>query len=539
MSNVTPEMKDKTSSNKENLIISRHQLTIDEYKRSSEEDGDGETEYKAHPAGEAASALFTPDPPRRLTTGKSAHHPHRSSIREIHDILPSSSQSFSNDVGPNRGESEESEADGLSRSDSLVGGASSLASNEKHVFILSEAGKPIYSRHGSEEDYLTLMGIMQALVSVVQIRDDTLESIQYGPWKIVFVRQSPLILVACSSARDSSVAQLRQTLYFLHNQVLSTLTRTQLNRIFENKKNFDLRRLLSGTEKTLSALLDTAWTDPSHLLCAVRCLPVAAGTRDGLGQALLATAGKVKNVVFAILLGGDQLVTMVRLRKYTLHPSDLHLLINLIQSNPSFRNAESWSPICLPRFDDTGFLHTHISYVEEGEECAVCLLLLTVDRNAFFALSEARTRFLEKVNKHKLLSPVSAACSAKQGIPLSDVAIPDLLHFLYKNRGSSQLCCSTFERPYISEPERLRLIENYLQLIDKIHNIDYFDQPLRIMYTTGEKEAILGWVTSNFELYTAFSPTVSKQVAVAKVDKLMKWLKKEEERLFILNPLVF
>lgn len=43
--------------------------------------------------------------------------------------------------------------------------------NQKsHVFILSTAGKPIYSLHGSEEKLNTLFAVLQALVSVVQSR---------------------------------------------------------------------------------------------------------------------------------------------------------------------------------------------------------------------------------------------------------------------------------------------------------------------------------------------------------------------------------
>lgn len=46
-------------------------------------------------------------------------------------------------------------------------------------------------------------------------------------------------------------------------------------------------------------------------------------------------------------------------------------------------------------------------------------------------------------------------------------------------------------------------------------------------------------MTGNFELYAAVSPVASKTAVVNRVEKLMKWLKKEEDRLFILNPLVY
>ena len=48
--------------------------------------------------------------------------------------------------------------------------------HHKHVFILSISGKPIYSRYGKEEKLVSLFGVMQALVSIVQDDKDTLRS---------------------------------------------------------------------------------------------------------------------------------------------------------------------------------------------------------------------------------------------------------------------------------------------------------------------------------------------------------------------------
>jgi len=58
-----------------------------------------------------------------------------------------------------------------------------------------------------------------------------------------------------------------------------------------------------------------------------------------------------QNLVFAILLANNQLITLVRMKKYFIHPVDLHLIFNLVNSSESFKAAESWTPICLPKFD--------------------------------------------------------------------------------------------------------------------------------------------------------------------------------------------
>lgn len=72
-----------------------------------------------------------------------------------------------------------------------------------HVFILSAAGKPIYSLHGSEDKIVTTFGIMQALVSFVQSTHDSIKSIHANGVKFVFLVRHPMILVAVSRTNIS------------------------------------------------------------------------------------------------------------------------------------------------------------------------------------------------------------------------------------------------------------------------------------------------------------------------------------------------
>lgn len=53
-------------------------------------------------------------------------------------------------------------------------------SHRKHVFVLSEAGKPIYTRYGTEEALSSTMGVMMALVSVVEAEKNIIRSIHAG-----------------------------------------------------------------------------------------------------------------------------------------------------------------------------------------------------------------------------------------------------------------------------------------------------------------------------------------------------------------------
>ncbi|CAH1784209.1 unnamed protein product [Owenia fusiformis] len=402
---------------------------------------------------------------------------------------------------------------------------------KKHVFILSEAGKPIYSRYGAEDKLVTIMGVMQALVSFVQDSKDSMRCIISGKHKFVFLTRDHLLLVAVSCT-SSSTPQLLLQLNYVYNQVLSVLTYSHINKIFKQRHNYDLRRLLTGAEKFFDSLLNLMDHEPGFLLSAVRCLPLPSAVRDVVAQSIVQHA-KVKDLVFAILIANNQLITLVRMKKYFLHPADLHLIFNLVSASESFKTAESWTPICLPKFDSGGYLHAHVSYLDDN--CAACLLLLTVDRDMFFTLSECKSKIVERLHRYNCIEAIREALT-KYTYSISQVGIPDLRHFMYKSRSTAQFTSPELESPYHTASEQERIFGLYQYLHHRMHSTS---RPLKILFHVGSYETLLGWVTSGFELYAVFGPLVTKPTAINSINKLLKWIKKEEDRLFILNSPTF
>ena len=79
--------------------------------------------------------------------------------------------------------------------------------------------------------------------------------------------------------------------------------------------------------------------------------------------------------------------------------ADLHLIFNMVNSSTSFRSVpESWMPICLPKFNDRGFLHAYVSYLipsYPGPASDLCLVLVSPDRDKFFELSHCRKMIVQ------------------------------------------------------------------------------------------------------------------------------------------------
>ncbi|GAB6022678.1 hypothetical protein CHUAL_006771 [Chamberlinius hualienensis] len=429
------------------------------------------------------------------------------------------------------------DADGENKSITSDGGESIIDNidwkmKKKHVFILSDAGKPIYSRYGNEDKLVTLMGVIQALVSCVQIKQDVIRCIVAGDHRFVFSIHRPIILVAVCSSSES-IQQLHLHLTYAYYQIISVLTLTQLQKIFEQRQNYDLRRLLSGSEKFLDSVLNLVEHEPGFLLGSIRCLPLQANVRDTITQTIIQYCGKIKNLVFAILLVANQLVTLVRMKKYLLHPMDLHLVMNLVSASESFKTAESWTPICLPKFDSSGYLHGHISYLTDN--CEACLLLLTVDRDTFFTLSECKKQIVQRLQRHDCIRAINESILIG-GFTVSQIGIPDLRHFLYKCRSTAQYIGPTIGPPYAKDEERSYLESLYFMAHQRIHGAE---RPLKIFFNSGETETVVGWVTQGFELYAVLEPMITKNGAVNAVNKLLRWIKTEEDKLFILSSPTF
>ncbi|XP_017095803.2 vacuolar fusion protein MON1 homolog [Drosophila bipectinata] len=413
---------------------------------------------------------------------------------------------------------------------------------KKHIFILSEAGKPIFSLHGKEDKLAALFGVIQALVSFVQLSQDAITSIHAGGVKIAFMHRGSLILVAASRS-NMSLQQLQLQLSDVYNQILSILTYSEMTKNFEKRKNLDLRRLLYGSERLFYNLLanDGCSTKVSNnvftfLTNSIRVFPLPTSVRSQITSSIQSICSKINNLVFAVLIANNKLISLVRLKNQLIHPADLRLIFNLVECSESFKSSENWSPICLPRFDKKGFLHAYVSYL--ADDCQACLLLLSIDRNGFFELKDAKVKITEKLKKNHCLEAVNEELKQPFNVKLYQqvVGIPELRHFLYKPKSTAQLLCPMLRHPYKSLAELDRLEAIYCDLLHRIHNSV---RPLKLIYEVKESEVVLAWATGTYELYAVFEPVVDKATVIKYVDKLIKWIEKDYDVYFIRNHATF
>ena len=157
-------------------------------------------------------------------------------------------------------------------------------------YSLSSFFELVFDRYGDEDHLVTLMGVMQTLVSFSELTDGSpIKYLKAGRCRIAFLHKEPLILVIVAHNNEHPTS-LNQQLTYAYYQIISTLTLTRIKNRFKSQPNFDLRRWLSNAEKKLlHNIIDMYEQDLGMLMTSAKCLILPANVRNQIGQTVVQT----------------------------------------------------------------------------------------------------------------------------------------------------------------------------------------------------------------------------------------------------------
>lgn len=351
-----------------------------------------------------------------------------------------------------------------------------------------------------EEDQMeaTRVGLLQAIISNYAENDkkklhetsaEVLDLPRTG--KTTFLLRPPLYLVAVSYW-DEADSTLRNHLEYLHQAVISLVSASKLNKLFDRAANFDLKRLLQGTDNILDSLLTRLQLETIAMRGALQPLRLNAAIRHDVGAALIPTRSKQsrpQDALYAVLLTRNGIVTLARRRKHSIHPVDCHLLVNTVLSTNALKEGgtQSWVPICLPKFAPQGFLYAHVSFLDdEGKQDKndkikddtngtpannrhpdLGLVLVTANPDGFDDMSAWRERIVGLLQENEMFKSLvrtarssedenndsqdeTASKDTSTSIRYSadELGIAGLRHFCFKWRSNVQSTSSSYEDPY-------------------------------------------------------------------------------------------
>lgn len=444
--------------------------------------------------------------------------------------------------------------------------STSWRKHKKHFFILSHAGKPIYSRYGDEHKLAGFSATLQAIISFVENSGDCIRYIQAGDHQVVFLVKGPIYLVSIS-ATDEPLQALRGQLELLHGQLLLILTKA-LERCFVKNANFDLRPLLGGTEMVFSSLIHSFSWNPASFLHSYTCLPLSHTGRQAAGAALQDVADS--DLLFALLLSDSKVISLVGAQKASLHPDDILLLSNFVSSSESFRTTESFSPVCLPNYNAVAFLYAYVRYLDTD----TCLILITKNPDAFFHLKECRARVESFLMETHVLRDIANSV-ARGGLRVEDLpgdalygaltrssgmgnntdnttsepttsgsrqragvgGAAGLWHFMYRSVYLDQYVSSEFSPPLHTQQSQKRLFRAYQRLYTSMHGAPAGSHQMQ--YRRDENHVLLAWSTADFEFFAAFDPLAEKSSAITVCNRVCQWIRDVENDFFYVGASPF
>ncbi|KAH8054956.1 hypothetical protein JL721_10373 [Aureococcus anophagefferens] len=252
------------------------------------------------------------------------------------------------------------------------------------LYVISPAGKPVWCSDTSvSEDALSpTCGVLTAVVALAEDCGDEVVGLVAGRSRVALVRRGELLLVAVGAVEECDAA-LRSYVAYAHDAI-----------------------------------------------CMVRG---AAG--HVLVSAQKAAAERCPSALYGILFCGGRLVAAAQPKcrggdaSRRLRSVDVLLLLNFVESQKkALLESESWTPVCLPRFNDRGFLHAYVAYVDG--DSGLCLALLAGDNapETFETFHGARRAIESALRRDGVLAAAARAAAQPADARLADLLPADCLH---------------------------------------------------------------------------------------------------------------
>ncbi|EDL44579.1 hypothetical protein PVIIG_01613 [Plasmodium vivax India VII] len=420
--------------------------------------------------------------------------------------------------------------------------------HKRHFFIFTYSGKPVFTRYGNEENLTSFYGTLLAIISKIEsfsfsdfstdtktdkrgtgmYTKNSLKCIISKNTKVVYLDKEVLCLVCISKANEST-NYILQILNYMYFQIISLLTKS-IEKSFQIKPSFDIRYLLDGADVLMCNLISSCSRNMYSIFDGFEPLPLKQEYRNKIHN--LISSFKINNVLLSFLIVHDKIIG-ISVSKYAIHSMDVIILINMITSMKSFKNAESWTPICLPIYNPNLFLYAYINYIRK-KICCVYICSHASSRD-FFHLSR-HTSMIETVTERcnkdatKMMS-VDSGCydeivKASDNSPFALPEIPgiDIIHVCYY---------IPYLKQYYSSKISLDKVKRIFRVYQKCDDILRDSKLPAQIYLEAEYEKFYCIKTNLYHLY--LSVPFHVEVNDDNINEILKVIAAHHKEIFINN----
>ena len=234
----------------------------------------------------------------------------------------------------------------------------------RHYLIMTEGGKPVYSRYGDPIENNSIFATLSAMITKFTIfnsdtEKENLNIISNKKNKIVFLKKGQLIFIALSKKNDC-VSLLFSQLEYLYNQLMSILTISFYSKLEDNPSK--CLSTMSGTENLFEQMIQYS----SKSFCALFNSYQVFNLRENRDKINKLTEEYRGDALYCIIMTPYEIISLARSNQINVVSSDLVLIQNLIFCQEMLRTQESYVPICLPGISEQGYIQFYSNFSEEN-----------------------------------------------------------------------------------------------------------------------------------------------------------------------------
>ena len=235
---------------------------------------------------------------------------------------------------------------------------------KRHYLIMTEGGKPVYSRYGDPIENNSIFATLSAMITKFTIfnsdsEKENLNIISNKKNKIVFLKKGQLIFIALSKKNDC-VSLLFSQLEYLYNQLMSILTINFYSKLEDNPSK--CLSTMSGTENLFEQMIQYS----SKSFCALFNSYQVFNLRENRDKINKLTEEYRGDALYCIIMTPYEIISLARSNQINVVSSDLVLIQNLIFCQEMLRTQESYVPICLPGISEQGYIQFYSNFSEEN-----------------------------------------------------------------------------------------------------------------------------------------------------------------------------
>ena len=274
---------------------------------------------------------------------------------------------------------------------------------KKHFLIMSDGGKPVYSRYGDPIENNSIFATLSAMITKFTIfnsdnsNKENLNIISNNKNKIVFLKKGQLIFIALSK-KDECTSLLFSQLEYLYNQLMSILTISFYSKLEDNPSK--CLSTMSGTENLFEQIIQYSSKSFPSLFNSYQVMNYLEG-RDKLNKIAEECRGEA---LYCIIMTPYEIIALARSNQINVVPSDLVLIQTLIFCQEMLRSQESYVPICLPGISEQGYIQFYSNFSEEN--IGIIFVTENMDPMCFVKFQEQYNKLYQRLHSENFIERI-------------------------------------------------------------------------------------------------------------------------------------